>query len=708
MSRTGPWRARAAVLVVVAVLASSLVSLAVQGAGTRTAAAAPVPNQVAFDYFIGQGLSEVQAAGIVGNLDQESGMDPGAVQVGGPGRGIAQWSVGGRWDTDADDNVLWYASTQNASSGTLGLQLAFVWYELTTFPYYGLSALQQTTDVSDATITFETDFEGCSECDQSARITYAQEALTAYGTFPATPTGLAVVGSGPTSVALSWNPSAAATSYTLTRQAGAATYTTPSITATSFTDLGTDGQAGTRDGGLIPGGTYGYTVTATNADGSRSSVQLIVTLPVDPSLLVSSQQLAAGGGAVSYLVYAPQSTGFSLSVTPSSGVSDTTTGPYTITFPPNTTRSTETYTVTTSNHYATGAPVTADETVTVAPAPVQAFFVDADRGDTLAYWSWSATAGWQQTFLGGDAVATGSSPSAVVVDGAPQVFFVDADRGDTLSSWSWTTTSGWQQTFLGGDAVTADSSPSAVAVGTSAQVFFADAGPGNTVSQWSWSATAGWHQTFLHGDQLAAGSGPSAVAVGTSAQVFFADAGHGDSVTQWSWSNSSGWQQTYLDGDAVSLGTSPSAVTVGSSAQVYFADATQGDRVSQWSAAGSSGWQETPFYGDTLTPGSSPSAVGTGGGAQVYFADAGHGNSVAEWAWNATTGWQQSFFSGDQITRGSSPDALVVGTTVQVYFADAGHGDTVTKWYTDPSTGPHQDYLFADRLAAGSSPSASV
>ena len=59
-------------------------------------------DQAAYEFFVGKGLTDFQAAGIVGNLDQESGVDPTAVQYGGgPGRGIAQWSVGGRWDTDA-------------------------------------------------------------------------------------------------------------------------------------------------------------------------------------------------------------------------------------------------------------------------------------------------------------------------------------------------------------------------------------------------------------------------------------------------------------------------------------------------------------------------------------------------------------------------------------------------------------------------------
>src|SRR4051812_26829508 len=57
-------------------------------------------DKAAYDFFVAKGLTPFQAAGIVGNLDQESGVNPASVQFGGgPGRGIAQWSVGGRWDS---------------------------------------------------------------------------------------------------------------------------------------------------------------------------------------------------------------------------------------------------------------------------------------------------------------------------------------------------------------------------------------------------------------------------------------------------------------------------------------------------------------------------------------------------------------------------------------------------------------------------------
>jgi hypothetical protein len=156
---------------------------------TRFAPATAFPNdQTAYDYFRTQGFTTFQAAAIVGNLDLESGLDPTiAQQGGGPGRGIAQWSAGGRWDTDAGDNLVAFAAQKGKSPTALDVQLDFIVYELDMFPAYGLAKLQATTNVTDATTDFELDFEGCaiaSECDLSARISYAQDVLAAYAGDP--------------------------------------------------------------------------------------------------------------------------------------------------------------------------------------------------------------------------------------------------------------------------------------------------------------------------------------------------------------------------------------------------------------------------------------------------------------------------------------------------------------------------------------------
>jgi hypothetical protein len=138
-------------------------------------------DKVAFDYFVSQGLTPIQAAGIVGNLDQESGMSPTIAEYGGgPGRGIAQWSTGGRWDTTPNDNVAWYAAQQGASIDSLQLQLDFIWYELTTFGY-GYSTLVAATNVTAATVAFMDDYEICGACDSSNRVAHAEAALADFG-----------------------------------------------------------------------------------------------------------------------------------------------------------------------------------------------------------------------------------------------------------------------------------------------------------------------------------------------------------------------------------------------------------------------------------------------------------------------------------------------------------------------------------------------
>ena len=174
----------------------------------RQAASTAFPNdKTAYDYFVGKGLANFQAAGVVGNLDQESGVDPTISQSGGGvGRGIAQWSTGGRWDTSPGDNVVAYAAMQGEPADSLSLQLDFIWYELETFSDYGLSKLRATSNVSDASIEFEDDYEGCvnadyPECDQAQRITYSMSVLSAYGSDPIP--GGAGAGSGGTSGASS-------------------------------------------------------------------------------------------------------------------------------------------------------------------------------------------------------------------------------------------------------------------------------------------------------------------------------------------------------------------------------------------------------------------------------------------------------------------------------------------------------------------------
>src|SRR5579859_3127536 len=152
------------------------------------------PNdKTAYDYFVGKGLTNFQSAAVVGNLDQESGVNPTISQNGGgPGRGIAQWSTGGRWDTTQGDNLVAFANMQGMPTSSLQVQLDFIWYELGMFTSYGLAPLRASTTIENATQVFEDQFEGCvyanfPVCNLPQRITYAKGVFAAYGSTPPPP-----------------------------------------------------------------------------------------------------------------------------------------------------------------------------------------------------------------------------------------------------------------------------------------------------------------------------------------------------------------------------------------------------------------------------------------------------------------------------------------------------------------------------------------
>lgn len=146
-------------------------------------------QQQAFNYFVQKGLSTTQSAGILGNLMQESHVSPSSTQLNGPGRGIAQWSEPGRWDT-----LLKFASNRSEDPLALSTQLDFMWAELNSSNYASvLAAVRNTVSLSDATTVFEQGYEKAGTPVMDSRINYAQQILALYGGSVIT-NGLAVVG----------------------------------------------------------------------------------------------------------------------------------------------------------------------------------------------------------------------------------------------------------------------------------------------------------------------------------------------------------------------------------------------------------------------------------------------------------------------------------------------------------------------------------
>lgn len=119
----------------------SLSALAAQTGGMpglpgNGAAAAVTPKgppgereKQAFDFFVSQGHSPAAAAGIVGNLVQESGLNPGAINRGDGADGSHSIGIG-QWNAGRAKALQQFAAERGTSVGDLNTQLAFVQHEL--------------------------------------------------------------------------------------------------------------------------------------------------------------------------------------------------------------------------------------------------------------------------------------------------------------------------------------------------------------------------------------------------------------------------------------------------------------------------------------------------------------------------------------------------------------------------------------------------
>ena len=170
--------------------AASGATIALTGTGNQ---------QQAFNFFISKGLEGYQAAAIVGNLTQESNVDPtdGIGPPPGPSFGIAQWLVNGRWVA-----LVAYATANSLDPKALATQLQFMWIELTSTHSNALAALKATSSVAPTPITitnafnksiatntqlvagtdqFENTFEAAGIPKYTNREFYAQTVLSQYG-----------------------------------------------------------------------------------------------------------------------------------------------------------------------------------------------------------------------------------------------------------------------------------------------------------------------------------------------------------------------------------------------------------------------------------------------------------------------------------------------------------------------------------------------
>ena len=153
--------------------------------GTVDISGSPNTRRAVWDFFTGMGYSKEATAGIMGNFQQESGIDPKIIQGGGkgPAAGIAQWEnynkKSARW---ADLNK--YAQSKGKDWTDLQTQLEFVHKELEgsapdTYTASllkkrgGVEKLKSLTNVKDAVHMFEETFERAGKPMWENRYKYA-------------------------------------------------------------------------------------------------------------------------------------------------------------------------------------------------------------------------------------------------------------------------------------------------------------------------------------------------------------------------------------------------------------------------------------------------------------------------------------------------------------------------------------------------------
>ena len=147
--------------------------------------------QKAYNFLVGKSLTPIQAAGVMGNLAVESGINPRRVQGtptpagdkdnitvdGVTGFGIAQWTYITRQQALAD-----FANKAGKISGDLAIQLDFLYNESSTGSRAGAFEKQKTyTDVRSASYGWEDNYENPKTTHQELRVQMANGFLVTYG-----------------------------------------------------------------------------------------------------------------------------------------------------------------------------------------------------------------------------------------------------------------------------------------------------------------------------------------------------------------------------------------------------------------------------------------------------------------------------------------------------------------------------------------------
>jgi GH25 family lysozyme M1 (1,4-beta-N-acetylmuramidase)/LysM repeat protein len=264
-----------------------------------------------YNFFRANGLSPAAAAGVAGNgLQEDSNLDPNTQQPGGPGKGIFQWSEGGRWDT-----LVKWANARGVSPTDINTQLKFSLAELKgevpgipdSSTWDTLKSIQGTdqASVQRAAEKFASGFEACGV--YGARTANAQAVHGAYAsadqhaqaaaaaTAPHAPAGTPTT--NPAISARPANPGGGNGGGSSSRSSSS-TPSTPAAGTVSVTPVDGNGSTASAGSLSVPDSQSGSTTApATAAPGSSASSQTAAPATAAPGSSASSQTAAPATAA---------------------------------------------------------------------------------------------------------------------------------------------------------------------------------------------------------------------------------------------------------------------------------------------------------------------------------------------------------------------------------------------------------------------------
>ncbi len=134
----------------------------------------------AFNFLVSKGLNGLQSAAVLGNLQQESGINPKALNSGSGAYGIAQWLGGRKTKLLAKP---FYNEANPDPAKEMQVQLEYLWEELQGSEKGSLDALKSasTTNVRELAVIFGEAFERYGPNEEGKRAEYAENFSKQFG-----------------------------------------------------------------------------------------------------------------------------------------------------------------------------------------------------------------------------------------------------------------------------------------------------------------------------------------------------------------------------------------------------------------------------------------------------------------------------------------------------------------------------------------------